>query len=87
MINDDSVMKNYDSASKTPWYANREDITSIVVADGVTKIGTFAFYGFSNLTSVQLSDSVTSIGGYAFKNCKKLTEIVSGNKDWRKRIL
>ena len=76
MINDDSVMKNYDSASKTPWYANREDITSIVVADGVTKIGTFAFYGFSNLTSVQLSDSVTSIGGYAFKNCKKLTEIV-----------
>lgn len=76
MINDDSVMKNYDSASKTPWYANREDITSIVVADGVTKIGTFAFYGFSNLTSVQLSNSVTSIGGYAFKNCKKLTEIV-----------
>lgn len=76
MINDDSTMKNYDSASKTPWYANREDITSIVVADGVTKIGTFAFYGFSNLTSVQLSDSVTSIGGYAFKNCKKLTEIV-----------
>lgn len=75
MINDDSTMKNYDSASKTPWYANREDITSIVVADGVTKIGTFAFYGLSNLTSVQLSDSVTSIGGYAFKNCQKLTEI------------
>ncbi len=74
-INDDSVMNDYDSAKKTPWYADRDGITSIVVSDGVTKVGAFAFYGLNNLTSVTLSDTVASIGGYAFKNCVKLTDI------------
>lgn len=74
-INDDSVMADYDSAKKTPWYADRDEITSIVVSEGVTKVGAFAFYGLTNLTSVTLSDTVTSIGGYAFKNSVKLTDI------------
>ena len=75
-ITSDSCMKNYESAAKTPWYASRADITSIVVADGVTKIGDYAFYGYSNLESIQLPDSLESIGNYAFKNCGKLSEIM-----------
>ena len=74
-ISDDSVMVDYDSAKKTPWYAERDEITSIVISEGVTKVGTFAFYGLNNLTSVVLSDTVTSIGGYAFKNSVKLSDI------------
>lgn len=41
---------------------NTDIITSIVVNDGVTSIGDYAFYGFDNVTSIQLPDSVTSIG-------------------------
>lgn len=79
-ITSDSYMKNYESAAKTPWYANRADIISIVVTEGVTKIGDYAFYGYSNLTSVQLPDSLESIGNYAFKNCGKLSEITLPEK-------
>lgn len=79
-ITSDSCMKNYESAAKTPWYANRADITSIVVTEGVTKIGDYAFYGYSNLASVQLPDSLESIGNYAFKNCGKLSEITLPEK-------
>ena len=79
-ITNDDCMKNYESAAKTPWYANRADITSIVVTEGVTKIGDYAFYGYSNLTSVQLPDSLESIGNYVFKNCGKLSEITLPEK-------
>lgn len=79
-ITSDSCMKNYESAAKTPWYAERNDITSIIVDDGVTKIGDYAFYGYSNLASVQLPDSLESIGNYAFKNCGKLLEIILPEK-------
>ncbi len=41
---------------------NTDIITNIVVNEGVTYIGNYAFYGFDNVTSVQLPDSVTSIG-------------------------
>lgn len=79
-ITNDDCMKNYESAAKTPWYAERNEVTSIIVADGVTKIGDYAFYGYSNLTSVQLPDSLESIGNYAFKNCGKLSEITLPEK-------
>ena len=74
-ISGKGAMDNYDSAAKTPWYGERANIKSVVVEDGVTNAGDFAFYGMTNLTSVSLADSVTTIGGYAFKNDSALAEI------------
>ena len=48
----------------------------IVIPDGVTKIGDFAFYGNSKITSVTIPNSVISIGENAFYNCSKLESIV-----------
>ena len=59
-----------------PWGAN---IKSVVIEDGVTSIGEFAFYGCTGLTSVTIPDSVTSIGGYAFYECTGLTSVTIGN--------
>ena len=61
---------NYSTA---PW--GELDITEIVVEDGVTSIGEFAFGSCSSLTSVAIPDSVTSIGSYAFDNCTSLTSV------------
>ena len=46
-----------------------DDISSIVLPDTITKIGTDAFYNCYNLISVQLSNNLTSIGSRAFRNC------------------
>ena len=47
----------------------------VVIPNGVTSIGDFAFHYCSSLTSVAIPDSVTAIGDKAFKECKSLTSI------------
>ncbi len=54
-------------------FYNRDWLTSIVIPDSVTSIGSFAFFWCSGLTSVVIGDSVTSIGKYAFSSCSSLT--------------
>ena len=53
------------------------DIKEIIVESGVTSIGDFAFYDYTNLQSVTLPDSIINIGNNAFKNCYNLNTIKS----------
>ena len=54
-------------------------MSSIVIPDGVTSIGSSAFYYCSSLSSIVIPDSVTSIGSSAFYNCSSLSSIVIPN--------
>ena len=71
------VMVNYSksSYSDTPWYISRNNNISVTIEDGVTSIGSYAFYGCSGLTSIELPEGLTSIGDYAFRDCSGLTSI------------
>ncbi|MCM1224848.1 MAG: leucine-rich repeat domain-containing protein [Lachnospiraceae bacterium] len=48
----------------------------VVIPDGVTKIGEFAFSACSSLTSVIIPNSVTEIGYDAFYGCSSLTNVI-----------
>ncbi len=67
--------QNDPHASSAPWNNYQDDITSVVLTDGVTSIGNSSFVNFDNLTSVEIPDSVTSIGNSAFENCDNLEYI------------
>jgi len=66
---------NFEGMSYYPWYSYIEDITSVVIEDGVTCIGNYAFSGCSNLSSITIPDGVTTIGEGAFYECYSLTNI------------
>ncbi len=76
-IEGSGAMSDYTAGPTVPWYG--KTVTSAVIADGVTTIGNYAFYGCSVLTSVNIPNSVTSIGDRAFYNCSGLTSITIPN--------
>ena len=45
----------------SPWYANKDKIESVVIEDGVTSIGKYAFFDCSSLASIKLPNSISSI--------------------------
>ncbi len=59
--------------SPAPEVLNR--IQHVVIEDGVTSVGNYAFYKCEKLISVQLPKSVTRIGTYAFSGCNVLESI------------
>ena len=72
-------MTNYESYNSVPWYSSHSSITSVVISDGVTSIGDFAFSGYSSLTSVTIPNNVTRIGYGAFSVCSRLTSVTISN--------
>lgn len=70
------AMEDY-GGDDQPWYSNMGNISSIVIEDGVTRIGDYAFNGCNNanLTSITIPASVTSIGQDAFEDCTNLASV------------
>ena len=62
-----------------PWCRYRFYIAHVSLPDGLTNIGTEAFYNCTSLTSIEIPNSVTNIGYAAFKECKNLTHVTIPN--------
>ena len=62
-----------------PWESYSNSINEVVIGEGVTGIGNYAFRNCSSLTSVTIPNSVTSIGYNAFSGCTGLTDITIPN--------
>ena len=72
-ISSSGAMDDYNSwGDGAPW---GDYITSVVIEDGVTYIGDYAFYECIGLNSVDIPDSVTGIGEGAFSDCSALADI------------
>ena len=72
-------MPDYDW-NNVPWEHLRKTMTKVVIEEGVTKIGAFAFSEGVELTSVTLPHSLKSIGKYAFHMCHKLSSLILPDK-------
>ena len=75
-ISGHGAMADYESSQDLPWEGWDQEITQIVIKDGVTRIGEEAFHGCYKVTEIVLPNSVTSIGKRAFYYCGKLQNVV-----------
>jgi hypothetical protein len=71
-------MDNYADETSMPWYAYQLQIKNIVISDGITSVGDYAFSGAKNLISVDIPESVKSVGKCSFSSCSSLTELELG---------
>ena len=74
-ISGNGEMKFWNSSYVVAWDSNRKNIKNVIINNGVTSIGNYAFEYCSNLTSITIPNSVTSIGMSAFYYCTSLTKI------------
>ena len=58
----------------TPWA--KDDIKRVIIEEGVTRIGEYAFSDHYYLYDVQIADSVVSIGEGVFQYCDSLKSIM-----------
>lgn len=63
------------TTTNAPWNDIKAKIKSVSFENGITTIGTYAFYGCENLEAVTLPQSVVSIRDSAFSRCTKLQSV------------
>ena len=64
-----------DFVTDAPWGEYRDEVTSLVIEEGVASVGTEAFEGMRALTSAVIPGSVAVIGNEAFSGCTALTDL------------
>lgn len=66
-----------DSVDSAPYSSYRGKIKYLLIEEGITKIGSYAFSGLTNLVDVQFPEgSLTEIRAYAFNYCITLPRIM-----------
>lgn len=75
-ISGGGYMADYDSDQLAlPWHRYKNQVTKVVIQDGVKSIGAFSFAWFDRLQEVEVGGAVTSIGEGAFLSCRQLSTV------------
>lgn len=76
VISGTGEMPAYDKGYLYPWYTYRTQIQSLVIEDGVTSIGSYAFdYSYNAITSITIGNTVTTLEKCALEGCSSITQL------------
>ncbi|MBR4872337.1 MAG: leucine-rich repeat protein [Clostridia bacterium] len=74
-VSGNGAIPDFTKTETAPWFAYKDQITSIVVAEGITVIGKYAFNELKQATSVTLPATLTYIYDHAFRYCHGLVAV------------
>ena len=74
-------MKDWNAGNNSKWHnlTYISNIKKIIIEEGITKIGDWAFFYCESVTEIRIPESINSIGNRAFENCNSLTQITIPN--------
>ena len=75
-ISGNGNMNDFEWDSSDAWAYHSENITSVIIENGVTSIGEFAFQNCTKMTSVIIPDTVSTIGAGSFCFCSSLADLI-----------
>lgn len=73
------AMKDYEYFPMTTPWGERDEIKKLVISEGVTSIGQYAFYFCTSLSEVSLPNTLEYLGASAFEGCSALKTVVIPN--------
>lgn len=73
-ISGEGEMTDFDK-EPAPWYDLRDQIELVVIEDGITYIGAYAFEDYDRIEEVQFGKDVKVLGKHSFAKCDGLTSI------------
>ena len=63
-------------------FSGNQHIQEVIISEGITSIGNYAFENCATLSSVTIASSVTKLSSGAFRNCTNLTAVtINGDLD------
>lgn len=71
-ISGNEAIPDYTDPNDAPWYDGKDEITHVVIEDGITKVGKNSFFRYEKIEDVTLPESVQDIGRDAFRACNAL---------------
>ena len=75
-ISGNGPMLDYQYTADIPWFTSRDSVHSIVIGEGITSIGSGAFFDFYLVKTLSIASTVTSIGKSAFQSCSRLESVI-----------
>ena len=78
-ISGEGAINDYSFDNYAGWYYSAmHNVETLVIEEGITRIGNYAFYGLCYLKSITIPDTVTEIGREAFADCRNAETITIG---------
>lgn len=68
-------IRNFTEVKETPFFGFREQITGIVIEEGITAVGSYAFGHLRKVSSVSLPKGLEYLGNGCFGSCDSLTSV------------
>ena len=74
-LSGNGAIPDYASSSDLPWAEAISSAKTIKIKEGITSIGSRAFFGALLAQKIEISEGVTVIGERAFAHCSSVTEV------------